>query len=46
VSSLEILWSPQKNILSLRIGSDWAGIKEPTKRLLLASIAKTFDPAG
>jgi len=43
VSSLGILWSPEKNILSLKIGSDWAGIKKPTKRLVLAYIAKTFD---
>jgi len=46
VGALGILWTPEKNILSLKIGSDWAGIKEPTKRLVLASIARIFDPAS
>jgi len=46
VGALGILWTPEQDILSLRIGSDWAGIKKPTKRLVLVSIARTFDPAG
>jgi len=45
VGALRILWTPDQDILSLRISSDWASIKMPTKRLVLASIARTFDPA-
>jgi len=41
-----ILWTSEQDTLSLRIGSDWADIKEPTKRVVLASIARIFDPAG
>jgi len=46
MGTLGILWTSDQDILSLRISSDWARIKEPTKRLVLASIARTFDPAG
>jgi len=46
VGALGILWTPDQDVLSLRISSDWASIKKPTKRLVLASIARTFDPAG
>jgi len=46
VSALGILWTSDQDILSLRISSDWASIKKPTKRVVLASIARTFDPAS
>jgi len=46
IGALGILWIPDQDILSLRISSDWASIKVSTKRLVLASIARTFDPAG
>jgi len=51
VGALGILWikihdSPDQDILSLRISLDWVSIKVPTKRLVLASIARTFDLAG
>jgi len=46
VDGLGILWTPEQDSLSLRIGSDWADIKEPTKRLVLASIVRTFDLAS
>jgi len=45
IGALGILWTPDQDILSLRISSDWASIKVPTKRLVLASIARTFYPA-
>jgi len=41
VGALGILWTPDQDILSLRISSDWASIKVPTKRLVLAFIART-----
>jgi len=43
MGALGILWTPEQDTLLLRIGSVWAGIKEPTKRLVLASIARTFN---
>ena len=46
VGALGVLWTPQDDFLCLRAVSEMDLRAEPTKRSVLSSVAKFFDPAG